>query len=126
MNACPKKFPRLMLHTGEKLHGDVCRKSKNKNYRCPKGCFKTPKGKSPFCQMDKSNKSPCRLVCEDEFPRLQTFPNGSQHGNVCRKLNNKPFNNNNFRCPRGCKKTKGGKLPFCSDSKNPSKPCRKP
>ena len=124
MNVCPKKFPRLMLHTGQKQHGDVCRKSKNKNYSCPKGCFKTPNGKRPFCQMDKSNDSPCRLECEDGFPRLQTFadtPQGPQHGNVCRKANN-----NNFSCPRGCKKTKGGKAPFCSESKNPFKPCRKP
>ena len=118
---CPRRFPQIEVHPGKKKHGDVCRKSsQNKNYRCPKGCFKTPKGRSPFCQMSPSNKAPCRLVCEDNFPRLETFSDPSEHGNVCRKQNN-----NNYRCPRGCRKTKNGMVPFCSTLNNPSKPCRK-
>ena len=118
---CPRRFPQIEVHPGKKKHGDVCRKSsQNKNYRCPKGCFKTPKGRRPFCQMSPSNKAPCRLVCEDNFPRLETFSDPSEHGNVCRKQNN-----NNYRCPRGCRKTKNGMVPFCSTLNNPSKPCRK-
>ena len=118
---CPRRFPQIEVHPGKKKHGDVCRKSsQNKNYRCPKGCVKTPKGRRPFCQMSPSNKAPCRLVCEDNFPRLETFSDPSEHGNVCRKQNN-----NNYRCPRGCRKTKNGMVPFCSTLNNPSKPCRK-
>ena len=120
-NPCPKKFPQLEEHTGQKKHGDVCRRVNNKNYRCPKGCTKTSHGKSPFCQMSPTNKSPCWLVCEDAFPELQTFSDDSKHGNVCRKQND-----NNYRCPRGCRKTKNGKVPFCSAIKDASKPCRKP
>jgi len=118
---CPKRFPIIEIHSDKKEHGDVCRKSsQNKNYRCPKGCFKTPKGGRPFCQMSPSNKAPCRLVCEDNFPRLKVFSDPSEHGNVCRKQND-----NNYRCPRGCRKTPNGLVPFCSTRKNPSKPCRK-
>ena len=73
--------------------------------------------------MSQSNKSPCRLVCEDGFPRLMTYPDASNYGNVCRKPL-KPQNDNNYRCPRGCKKTKNGKAPFCSTSKDASRPCR--
>ena len=99
---CPVGFPRFEAHRGVMNHGDVCRKSfKNRNYRCPRGCVKTRNGGRPFCQMSPSNTSPCRLECEDSFPRKQTFPNWSKHGNVCRKKNN-----NNYRCPRGCRKTK--------------------
>jgi len=117
---CPRRFPQIEVHPNKKDHGDVCRQSsENKNYRCPKDCFKVPKGRPPFCQMSSSNKSPCRLVCEDEFPRLETFSNPSKHGNVCRKQNN-----NNYRCPRGCRKTENGLAPFCSTLNNPSMPCR--
>ena len=42
-----------------------------------------------------------------------------EHGNACRKKNN-----NNYRCPRGCRKTKNGKVPFCSTMHNASRPCR--
>ena len=70
--------------------------------------------------MSPSNRAPCRLVCEDDFPRLKTFSDPSEHGNVCRKQNN-----NNYRCPRGCRKTVNGLAPFCSTLKNPSKPCRR-
>merc|ERR1712135_224292 len=68
---------------------------------------------------------PCRKtcgfcgVCPEGFPREQTFPNGSKHGNVCRKMND-----NNYRCPRGCRKTKNGKAPFCSTMGSSSRPCR--
>ena len=70
--------------------------------------------------MSHSNKAPCRRVCEDDYPVLQSYPNLSNHGNVCRKENN-----NNYRCPRGCSKTKDGKAPFCSTLEDASKPCRK-
>ena len=119
---CPDGFPRYQQHRLRmaKDHGDVCRKSfENNNYRCPRGCTKTGNGGPPFCQMSPSNTSPCRLGCEDNFPREQTFPNGSKHGNVCRKMND-----NNYRCPRGCRKTKNGKAPFCSTMDSPSRPCR--
>ena len=119
---CPEGFPRYQQHRLRmaKDHGDVCRKSfKNNNYRCPRGCAKTRNGGPPFCQMSPSNTSPCRLGCEDNFPREQTFPNGSKHGNVCRKMND-----NNYRCPRGCRKTKNGKAPFCSTMGSSSRPCR--
>ena len=115
---CPKGFSRFEEHPGKKNHGDVCRSPDNNNYHCPKGCAKTPKDKKPFCQMSTDNKSPCRLVCEDGYPRLQTFPDKSKHGNVCRRTDN-----NNYRCPRGCRKTRNGKLPFCRSFGN-NKPCR--
>ena len=121
-DVCPPKFPVLKMHYGKKFHGDVCQKSEtNKNYKCPPGCTKTPKGEPPFCQMSPNNPAPCRLVCQDGFPRLQTFSDPSQYGNVCKKQSN-----NNFRCPRGCRKTKSGNEPYCSAKNNQSKPCRKP
>ena len=119
---CPPKFPVLKMHYGKKFHGDVCQKSEtNKNYKCPPGCTKTPKGEPPFCQMSPNNPAPSRLVCQDGFPRLQTFSDPSPYGNVCKKQSN-----NNFRCPRGCRKTKSGNEPYCSAKNNQSKPCRKP
>jgi len=55
---CSGKFPKLEVNTGK--YGDICRAKNGKNYRCPKGCYKTRNGKVPFCQMSKNNKSPCR------------------------------------------------------------------
>ena len=110
------------MHNGKMYHGDVCQKSEtNKNFRCPKGCKKTPKGNIPYCQMSGSNPAPCRLVCQDWFPRLKTFSGNPQHGNVCKEKNG-----NNFRCPRDCRITKSGKAPYCSAKNDPAKPCRKP
>ena len=121
-DVCPQKFPVLKMHNGKKYHGDVCQKSEtNKNFRCPKGCKKTKRGKSPYCQMSGSNPAPCRLVCQDGFPRLQTFSGPSPYGNVCKKQTN-----NNFRCPRGCRKTISGNVPYCSAKNDQAKPCRKP
>ena len=55
---CSGKFPKLEVNIGK--YGDICRARNGKNYRCPKGCYKTRNGKVPFCQMSKNNKSPCR------------------------------------------------------------------
>ena len=114
---CPAKFPQIELHPQRPNHGDVCRKSpQNRNYRCPKGCFKTRGGGRPFCQMSPSNKAPCRLVCQDRF--VLEIPNDSQYGSLCREDGSR-----NYRCPRGCRKTRNA--PFCVKSWNRSQPCRK-
>ena len=116
-----KNNRQLALHLGKNDHGDVCRDPSSRNYDCPNGCVKNPTANKPFCLMDHASKLPCRLGCPDDFPRLQTFSWPSRHGNVCRKRNN-----NNYRCPRGCKKTTNGKVPFCHERGDPRKPCRKP
>ena len=60
---CPSKYKYLEKHT-DPQHGDVCRKV-GRNYRCPKGCFKTEDTKSPFCQTSKWNTLPCRAHKND-------------------------------------------------------------
>lgn len=59
---CYGKFPDLEEHKGAN-HGDVCRKKgmTTGKYRCPADCFKTKKGKKPFCQMSRKDKSACRV-----------------------------------------------------------------
>ena len=54
------KFKLLKSKKSNPFYGDICRKRNAKGYRCPKGCFKTEDGKSPFCQSSKTNKAPCR------------------------------------------------------------------
>ena len=71
---CFGDFPLLERHPrNNKGHGDVCRTINGKNWRCPKGCFKVRKGKSPFCKMIRNKKSTeCRVGRGMfEHPRLQ-------------------------------------------------------
>ena len=60
---CFGEFPLLERHPrNDKRHGDVCRTMYTKNWRCPKGCFKVKRGKSPFCKMWRKHKSTvCRV-----------------------------------------------------------------
>ena len=60
---CFGEFPLLERYPrNNKRHGDVCRTMYTKNWRCPKGCFKVKRGKSPFCKMWRKNKSTvCRV-----------------------------------------------------------------
>ena len=60
---CFGEFPLLERYPrNNKRHGDVCRTMYTKNWRCPKGCFKVKRGKSPFCKMWCKNKSTvCRV-----------------------------------------------------------------
>ena len=57
---CRGKFKLLKSKESNTFYGDICRRRSAKGYRCPKGCFKTEDGKSPFCQSSKTNKAPCR------------------------------------------------------------------
>jgi hypothetical protein len=47
-------------HSGTE-YGNVCRDSKSRNYKCPKGCVKTSNKKTPFCQTSSTKKAPCRV-----------------------------------------------------------------
>ena len=73
---CYGDFPVLEVHT-EPKHGDVCRKTKDKNWRCPKGCSIVRKPKStngrmaPFCKLNnKPGNKPCRGERGIKFVRL--------------------------------------------------------
>ena len=60
---CFGEFPLLERYPrNNKRHGDVFRITSTKNWRCPKGCFKVKRVKSPFCKMWCKNKSTvCRV-----------------------------------------------------------------
>ena len=61
------------------------------------------------------------LQCSGRFPVLEEHSNNSNHGDVCRKGNEK--NKRNFRCPKNCFKIK--KKPFCRQKgRRKRKPCR--
>ena len=59
---CPSNFPMFETHQNQPDHGDVCRQQGGRNYRCPKGCYKSQMGKPPFCQKRKWNEQPCRVA----------------------------------------------------------------
>ena len=82
---CYGDFPVLEVHT-EPKHGDVCRKTKDKNWRCPKGCSIVRKPKStngrmaPFCKLNnKPGNKPCRGERGIKFVRLLFINNVRIH-----------------------------------------------
>ena len=137
---CPNNFPVFETHRNQPGHGDVCRQQGGRNYRCPKGCYKSQMGKPPFCQKRKWNEQPCRFdykpptcplfddttsqgpsksPCPNNFPLFETHQNQPDHGDVCRQQGGR-----NYRCPKGCYKTQMGKPPFCRKRKWNEQPCR--
>ena len=57
---CRGKFKELISYKNDPSRGNVCKRSTDTGYRCPKGCFKTESGQSPFCQSSENDNSPCR------------------------------------------------------------------
>ena len=123
---CPKGFPIFEINQNHPDHGDVCRQQGGRNYRCPRGCYKSRKGKPPFCQQYKWNKLPCRseykqppTCAKASYPNFESYQGIPNHGDVCRHNDGK-----NYRCPTGCFKPQKGRKPFCLKSKWNKQPCR--
>ena len=122
---CPNRFPVFEAHHDEPAHGDVCRQQGGKQYRCPKGCYKSGIGKPPFCQKRKWNKKPCRSdykpppCLKTKYPNFVSYQGIANHGDVCRHNNGQYY-----QCPTGCFKTRNGRRPFCQKAKWIKRPCR--
>ena len=54
---CPAKYPELQRYENIPNHGSVCRSNDEKNWVCPKGCYKLLN--APFCKMKRTN-----IVCK--------------------------------------------------------------
>ena len=122
---CPNNFPVFETHRNQPGHGDVCRQQGGRNYRCPKGCYKSQMGKPPFCQKRKWNEKPCRLdykpqpCLKAKYPNFVSYHGIANHGDVCRHMDGK-----NYQCPAGCFKTRNGRQPFCQKARWTKRPCR--
>ena len=62
-----------------------------------------------------ATKSPC----PKRFPVFEAHHNKPAHGDVCRQQEG-----GQYRCPKGCYKSRMGKPPFCQKRKWNKKPCR--
>jgi hypothetical protein len=98
-------------HSGDRNHGDVCRRQDNNGFDCPTGCNTSTN--APFCfkAIGKINH-PCRLLTISSSPcqfsyKLEMHSTTPNHGDICRS-----HDKTTFVCPNTCARIQGE--PFCT------------